>query len=71
MKQEVDGTPPSEQMDQDSNEGAVKQEPETGDSKPKVARVSRELVEKLAEVLKNDWEKLAARLGYTSDEVFF
>lgn len=57
-------------MDQDSNEG-IKQEPEVSDTKPKVARISREVVEKLAEVLKNDWQKLATRLGYTEDEVFF
>ncbi|XP_011494195.1 PREDICTED: THO complex subunit 1 [Ceratosolen solmsi marchali] len=68
MKQEAGETPPPEQIDQDFSEETLKQDSETIESKPKI---SRELVEKLAEVLKKNWEKLAVKLGYTDDEIFF
>lgn len=71
-KQEAGETPPPEQLDEDLNEETEKSEVETTESKSKtINRVNRELVEKLAEVLKNDWEKLAAKLGYTDEEVFY
>ncbi|XP_008213702.1 THO complex subunit 1 isoform X4 [Nasonia vitripennis] len=72
IKQEAGETPPSEQIEQDFNEETLKQETEAIESKPKVInRISRELVEKLAEVMKDDWETLAAKLGYTNDEIVF
>lgn len=45
-------------------------ETENSDSKSrKLKPVNAEMITKLSEVLKGDWEKLAAKLGYTSDEV--
>ena len=35
----------------------------------KVPGISRDVVEKLAEVIKDNWEKLAVKLGYITDEV--
>ncbi|XP_014216979.1 THO complex subunit 1 [Copidosoma floridanum] len=74
VKQQSGETPPQEQTEQENNGVSLKQEPEaeTEESKSKrVNRISRELVEKLAETIKGDWKKLAAELGYTSDEIVF
>ncbi|XP_058804259.1 THO complex subunit 1 isoform X3 [Phymastichus coffea] len=68
-KQETGDTPPSERIEQDFNEETLKQDADTTEAKSKIAnRISHELVDKLAEVLKNDWQKLATKLGYRNDE---
>ncbi|XP_058804258.1 THO complex subunit 1 isoform X2 [Phymastichus coffea] len=71
-KQETGDTPPSERIEQDFNEETLKQDADTTEAKSKIAnRISHELVDKLAEVLKNDWQKLATKLGYRNDEINF
>lgn len=35
----------------------------------KTQKISPELVDKLSEVLKDDWKTIAAKFGYQSDEV--
>ena len=69
-KQDPEEAPSMEQVDQDLSEESIKQDNENADAKQKsIDRISRDVVEKLAEALKEDWEKLAAKLGYTNDEV--
>ncbi|KAJ8679200.1 hypothetical protein QAD02_014987 [Eretmocerus hayati] len=71
-KTESGDTPPSEQSDRDLSEENTKPEADSEETKPKrISRISRELVEKLADALKDDWEKLAIRLGYTAEEIVF
>lgn len=75
IKQETEETTPPESHDHEFNEDVLKQESETveadnGDNKArKFNPVSMEMIEKLSEVLKEDWEKLATKLGYDSGEV--
>lgn len=67
--------PPAESNDQEFNEDVLKQETEqveaeNVDVKPrKLNHVNPEMVARLSEALKQDWPKLAAKLGYTNDEV--
>lgn len=54
-------------MKQDSDQV----ESENADNKTgKLNPVSGEMIAKLSEVLKGDWEKLATKLGYAQDEVW-
>lgn len=75
MKLDTEETPPSESTDQEFNEDVLKQESEqveaeSADMKArKLNKVTPEMVTRLSESLKNDWKKLAAKLGYTNDEV--
>ncbi|XP_011315035.1 THO complex subunit 1 [Fopius arisanus] len=77
VKQETEETTPPESNDQEFNEDVLKQESETVDTENtdnkvrKLNPVSVEMIEKLSEVLKEDWEKLAAKLGYNSGEIEF
>ncbi|XP_014227783.1 THO complex subunit 1 [Trichogramma pretiosum] len=72
VKQDSEGTPQQEQVEQEYSEETIKQETETSTVKPKIiSRISHKLVEKLAENLKNHWDKLATKLGYTNDEIAF
>ncbi|XP_063981121.1 THO complex subunit 1 [Diachasmimorpha longicaudata] len=77
IKQENEETTPPESNDQEFNEDILKQESETveaenSDNKArKLNPVSMEMIEKLSEVLKEDWEKLATKLGYNSREIEF
>lgn len=78
MKLETDETPPPESNDQEFNEDVLKPESEQGDSENttdtkgrKLVKVTPEMVAKLSEILKNDWKKLAPKLGYTNDEIAF
>ncbi|KZC13790.1 THO complex subunit 1 [Dufourea novaeangliae] len=76
-KLETEETPPSEANDQEFNEDVLKQEseqvePENTDTKArKLTKITSEMVAKLSDVLKNDWKKLATKLGYTSEEITF
>jgi len=64
-----------ESNEQEFNEDVLKQESEQVDSESadgkarKLNKVTPEMVAKLSESLKNDWKKLATKLGYTNDEV--
>ncbi|XP_017881073.1 THO complex subunit 1 isoform X2 [Ceratina calcarata] len=78
IKLEAEETPPPESNDQEFNEDVLKQESEQVESENtentkerKLTKITPEMVAKLAEVLKNDWKKLATKLGYTSDEISF
>lgn len=72
---EPEETPPSESNDQEFNEDVLKQESEQVDSEStdlktgKLNKVTPEMVAKISESLKNDWKKLATKLGYTNEEV--
>lgn len=74
-KTETDETPPPESNEQEFNEDVLKQESEQVECENseiktrKLNFVSVEMIVKLSEVLKNDWEKLATKLGYAADEV--
>lgn len=76
----ADDTPPPDSNDQEYSEDVLKtQESEQTDNEnvetkgreSKLNKVTSEMVAKLSEVLKGDWKKLAAKLGYTNDEVVF
>lgn len=75
IKLETEETPPPEVNDQEFNEDVLKQESEqvevenTDTKGRKLTKVTPEMVAKLSEILKNDWKKLATKLGYTSEEV--
>lgn len=76
VKLESEETPSSESNEQEFNEDVLKQESEQVDSESadgkvrKLNKVTPEMVAKLSESLKNDWKKLATKLGYTNDEVY-
>ncbi|CAK9799633.1 THO complex subunit 1 [Anthophora quadrimaculata] len=76
-KLETEETPPPEANDQEFNEDVLKPESEqvesaNADTKGrKLTKVTSEMVAKLSEILKNDWKKLATKLGYTSEEITF
>ncbi|XP_066583028.1 THO complex subunit 1 isoform X2 [Prorops nasuta] len=77
LKLESDETPPpNDSNDQEFNDDVLKQETDQVESEStielktrKINKVSMDMVVKLSEVLKNDWKKLAPKLGYTIDEV--
>lgn len=79
VKMEAEDTPPPDSNDQEYNEDVLKQESEQADNEnvetkvreSKLNKVTPEMVAKLSEVLKGDWKKLAAKLGYTNDEIVF
>lgn len=78
IKLEAEETPPPDSNDQEFNEDVLKQESEQVESEStentkerKLTKITPEMVAKLAEVLKNDWKKLATKLGYTSEEISF
>ncbi|XP_076762177.1 THO complex 1-like protein Hpr1 isoform X2 [Xylocopa sonorina] len=77
IKLETEETPPPEANDQEYNEDVLKQESEQVEAENtdakgrKLTKVTPEMVAKLSEILKNDWKKLATKLGYTSDEITF
>lgn len=76
---EAEDTPPPDSNDQEYSEDVLKQESEQTDNEnietkgreSKLNKVTPEMVAKLSEMLKGDWKKLAAKLGYTNDEVVF
>lgn len=76
---EAEDTPLPDSNDQEYSEDVLKQESEQTDNENvetkereiKLNKVTPEMVAKLSEVLKGDWKKLAAKLGYTNDEVVF
>nr|XP_012226653.1 PREDICTED: THO complex subunit 1 isoform X2 [Linepithema humile] len=76
-KLESEETPSSESNEQEFNEDVLKQESEQVDSESadgkarKLNKVTSEMVAKISESLKNDWKKLATKLGYTNDEIAF
>ncbi|CAK9814299.1 THO complex subunit 1 [Anthophora plagiata] len=76
-KLETEETPPPEANDQEFNEDVLKPESEqvesaNADTKGrKLTKVTSEMVAKFSEILKNDWKKLATKLGYTSEEITF
>ncbi|KOC62348.1 THO complex subunit 1 [Habropoda laboriosa] len=77
IKLETEETPPPEANDQEFNEDVLKPETEQVESENtdpkgrKLTKVTPEMVAKLSEILKNDWKKLATKLGYTSEEITF
>ncbi|XP_047360741.1 THO complex subunit 1 isoform X1 [Vespa velutina] len=79
VKVEAEDTPPPDSNDQEYSEDVLKQESEQTDNEnvetkgreSKLNKVTPEMVAKLSEVLKGDWKKLAAKLGYTNDEIVF
>ncbi|KAK0161819.1 hypothetical protein PV327_008231 [Microctonus hyperodae] len=77
VKTDADETPPTDSNEQEFNDDVLKQdsdqvESENIDNKTsKLNPVSREMIAKLSEVLKGDWEKLATKLGYRQDEIDF
>ena len=72
MKPGTEEAPLVEQVDQDFSEESIKKDAsENADEAEKSNRICQDLVEKLSEILKNDWEKLASKLGYTNDEVIY
>ncbi|CAD1478339.1 unnamed protein product, partial [Heterotrigona itama] len=77
IKLEMEETPPPEVNDQEFNEDVLKQESEqvevenTDTKRRKLTNVTPEMVAKLSEILKNDWKKLATKLGYTNEEITF
>ncbi|XP_057318707.1 THO complex subunit 1 [Microplitis mediator] len=77
IKTETDETPPPESNEQEFNEDVLKQESEQVECENsevktrKLNFVNVEMIVKLSEVLKNDWEKLATKLGYAADEIDF
>ncbi|XP_078046919.1 THO complex 1-like protein Hpr1 isoform X2 [Augochlora pura] len=74
MKLETEETPPPDANDQEFNEDVLQKEseqvePENSDTKGrKLTKITPEMVAKLSDVLKNDWKKLATKLGYTNEE---
>ena len=69
MRQKI---PSMETLEQEFHEEAVEKEPDTEDSADNTENevqtendLSHETVDKLSEVFKNRWEKLALKLGYT------
>ncbi|KAK0089024.1 hypothetical protein PV325_009645 [Microctonus aethiopoides] len=77
VKTDADETPPTDSNEQEFNDDVLKQdsdqvESENVDNKTgKLNPVSGEMIAKLSEVLKGDWEKLATKLGYAQDEIAF
>ena len=75
MKIDSEETPPPESNDPEFGEDVLKQEADQVDVENvevkvgKLNHVNPEMVSKLSEALKDDWEKLAQKLGYTSSEV--
>lgn len=73
---EADETPPPESNEHEFNEDVLKQESEPVDCENSNAKTGKlnfvtvEMIEQLSEVLKNNWEKLASKLGYAADEVY-
>ncbi|XP_012271663.1 THO complex subunit 1 [Orussus abietinus] len=77
MQKDSEETLPPDVNDQEYNEDMLKQETEQTDTESsetkntKFNKVNSEMVAKLSEALKDDWKKLAAKLGYTNDEIIF
>ncbi|XP_074098422.1 THO complex 1-like protein Hpr1 isoform X1 [Cotesia typhae] len=77
VKMEADETPPPESNEHEFNEDVLKQESEPVDCENSNAKTGKlnfvtvEMIEQLSEVLKNNWEKLASKLGYAADEIDF
>ncbi|XP_031828862.1 THO complex 1-like protein Hpr1 isoform X2 [Nomia melanderi] len=77
MKLETEETPPPEANDQEFNEDVLQKESEQVESENtdtkgrKLTKITPEMVAKLSDVLKNDWKKLATKLGYTNEEIIF
>ncbi|XP_044003387.1 THO complex subunit 1 isoform X2 [Aphidius gifuensis] len=77
VKNESSEETQAETNEQDFNEDVLKQDAEqvdvdTIDSKiRKINPVSTDIIDKLSEVLKDDWQKLASKLGYARDEIKF
>jgi len=77
MKIDSEETPPSaDPTDQDFNVDGLKEaeqvETENVDVKVrKLNHVNPEMVARLSEALKQDWPKLATKLGYTAEEIGF
>lgn len=75
MKLDTEETPPPEANDQEFNEDVLQKESEQVESENtdtkgrKLTKITPEMVAKLSDVLKNDWKKLATKLGYTNEEV--
>ncbi|XP_076291726.1 THO complex 1-like protein Hpr1 isoform X1 [Lasioglossum baleicum] len=77
IKLDTEETPPTDSNDQEFNEDVLQKEseqvePENPDTKGRnLIKITPEMVAKLSDVLKNDWKKLATKLGYTNEEITF
>ncbi|XP_034934263.1 THO complex subunit 1 [Chelonus insularis] len=76
-KADVEETTPPDSSEQEFNEDVLKQDSEVVESENsdhkagKTNPITEGMIIKLSEVLKNDWEKLAIKLGYKQDEIAF